>query len=1698
MEERLTRMGSTRHTKTMPDEQVDIDVAQIRAEVEATSKEFSASFSAAVIAKIKEEDRKNKTDDASEQANTDKQEKPAESEIVEEAQESTSIEKDVVALAEALKDVKDEKTQRALIDTFLDIKAALNHKATFDQVLAPNLTEQFRQTVQQVHEIKDLSQLQQFVSKNGHLYQEYVTIQKNYAREFVREEERETFSKKVALEYVQIAAGVLRVSIENEGAVDKAKQKAVRVINDLNTIRVEIALHQKARKEQEAAALSAQRSEEQALADALESTDEKTEIIDSVEKNSESVAQQKEDFIVNPPARDREAEAQTVENWPVKEAKDGERSLNPEVKKIDIVTPPLLVDSENITKEDSRAQLVGNTESADQPKKIITLDDQKEKADEEEFRPKGKFMVSPLIVKYNAQLGDEERLEEADVLFRELFLEISHNPDELLFAAFSESEKAQMLSDLQEVFKNGLTDSQKAAILEAHTKGKNGIYRFSTEELKEKYKILQKEFTPTQIRILMEYGITGDNPPSGEEAEISIPEKQTQLLEASLREQQAIRRNTDTMVAQLGDLLGIAVEQRDELRKLNDEQMERLIQAINFSKLTLDEVKEELSRLGFDEPQEMRMIDRIMRDIESINSLDDFKRISERGGSLRKHRFGAVRDFAKANMGKFKGGTYIEGDEWSGTAEDYIRRQMDEFEYDVRYVIARAEEDGGLDIDVIKNESLNISQDTEAIQEEANIISGANSREVKRKSRAVENIEELMDFIMELHPDFGPESDHPLLTPERELDQGNFLEWIRSQLVHYHNQDADNPQVNFFGNINVEVENQGYARTVSVLHMINNPGVFFLNQHGRVLNGLRDEVERTVWQFATNRNNNIAYIQSMPLDTKIADVVSTLYSNNALTKPAYEGKTPFFWNLTQSESYSNETRQDARVGEGIVDGTMIYYDITDYKALKVRCAPIKDEKGEIIVSPLFRLDAIEDSVREALIGGKRPPEDKYFDEETWSMIRSWYDENGVLRDDKAKEFIEFFNPYTPQYNMRAVAVLRDLIRGEISRKTGISSKSAEYAELWAQFQINFMLISARNGVGAASFNAAEKGLRMLEYYERAWSDTKPGLGNPKALGLLVAPGVDFLRGTQVRASYFEEVEKKSITDEKGNYKTVVIENKSEGTRFQLGKDEEIVYVGGKRIEDHGDGTFEFIDRDSFDTFEIIGRTDEDNVERVKDEGSKFQFKKKDGSWTEWIDKANEDGTETASYELVGEGKYQIVRRKWSFARATGLEDPTTRIIVKTDNNGKRTIVHKLDSDSVISIAGDEKPLDRGDGVQIAEKVFIGGTFAYRLEIGESAEEHDGEIWIKQGDRVVKKVRSFMDKFKDGKKDVYGRRVEVISIDENGNETSKNGERIRSNGTQAKVVKQKVVTTQIEHKLTTYDVLHKMDEKRLEWSQRIIQESDKEKREELQAQADAEIASIALLLEYDADEQRQFSQNQFGRAMGLFHEYGEKFVIDPKKFYSYDEKKGFVFDQAALQEEIGEKLIKPRRYAFRTWPHLDMSRVVRAPNPEKRFAYDDMHLAEAIFGKSVIESFRRKDGTIDWEFLSTREGIKELIKTEVLLRIAADISYHEDLGMLTPRVGLQARYAFKKAIFTLPDKIDIDYSNTKNNKVGHDFFGKRKISFDEYGADYEKVYEMMAGKIKDSVVKELRNNIITYGARGLWDAFKTVVGGALKS
>ncbi len=164
-------------------------------------------------------------------------------------------------------------------------------------------------------------------------------------------------------------------------------------------------------------------------------------------------------------------------------------------------------------------------------KEVIKKEDQLVKKKSES----GKFNVSNEIVYENSSIpnteeGFKKRIENAKRAYEQIYTELQSSPHHILIGKLTNLQREDLLNRLKEVISDGFTKEQEEAIIAAHLEGDNPVYELNLPNILAKNRILKygvgyKEdekvdhskrdlFSKEEIRILMEFGITG----SGEDS----------------------------------------------------------------------------------------------------------------------------------------------------------------------------------------------------------------------------------------------------------------------------------------------------------------------------------------------------------------------------------------------------------------------------------------------------------------------------------------------------------------------------------------------------------------------------------------------------------------------------------------------------------------------------------------------------------------------------------------------------------------------------------------------------------------------------------------------------------------------------------------------------------------------------------------------------------------------------------------------------------------------------------------------------------------------------------------------------------------------------------------------------------------------------------------------------------------------------
>jgi hypothetical protein len=966
------------------------------------------------------------------------------------------------------------------------------------------------------------------------------------------------------------------------------------------------------------------------------------------------------------------------------------------------------------------------------------------------------------------------------------------------------------------------------------------------------------------------------------------------------------------------------------------------------------------------------------------------------------------------------------------------------------------------------------------------------------RNQRVDNIQQIAQAIMVNNPEFGfgPDGKYPLLDRvweknengddivgkqlvhtrvverkgrnghiEREkvsepifrFRQDNFLRWVRDRLSYYHDQDPDQPQINFFQQVNIEVP--WLYRTISVGTMNNDPGRYYkdiehefisrqnynsmteLEKRGctiieerddgknlwirreTVLDPLKDEVTREVWLYGATRSMDITYNFSMPLDDKIGDVLMQMYQNNVLTKDSFGGKSPLYWILTSPENFNPDpSKRDARVGDITRTALLTYYNMTDYPEL------IRMYGRD---SSLFSKKMIQEVAEELAMAEGLPRGNLYVKDEVWKNINSCFDADGRLKfDDKDAmlRFVSFLSVFNPSKNARELKLAKGLIKRALVDRYGLYLKPKEegeeaelydelgnrrydtaslnFAEQRASFLSHFTLLGGRNDAG--SMDASTKILKNSRYLSTRFDEDNSGVGNPHAAGLINAWTTDMLEGIHTENEAFDDI---NIRQNQVSIKN--IEGKERGLRE---KEEVIELLPGE---------------------EVVGGKIERNLPEPLADREKI-------------------------VSVLENGVYH-------------------RKIFKITDNGEDELVRELgDDERAVNLPGG------GVGIR---KDYWGKA------VEEAGQSRKVVVSTENPDVVIDEVQDVLIQFKQG--------VYRLNSKENITWKGQNGQ------------EKLVFRMRRGSKETILDVLHNLDalEKRKDMYKNSKGEFD-------QGRFEQDKLEIASHLVFATNSMRNFSTNSIGRAFNMFHQLEGLEELDIPSFFHYDEiKKRDVFDQDKLQQAVSEKIVKQLRYMYTTTGDWDMAKIVRAPDPYTENPYStfaDMHLAEAFFGRQIINTFippgSKSRDDIDWSFFNTSEGKIALWKTFMVEWVAAQVYYHMNKENFTPSYAAAAKLAIRGALESLPAKMRPDAEDFRKNEITKEFFGERQIgtfrkmnddgSIEEmpiYGDSYMQVYDKASGAgvgatLRTEGKKNLRESLFPtiFGTLGVF--FKAVFSG----
>lgn len=1673
MTEQLTGKGTSRHTKGMPEND-----QELKKETPVVEEERPKREKVKIKPPVKEREKNEKIEEAV------KAEEEVVAKEIEAAQEPA--EKEESEFDEIVKDVPREEIPfykgiwDKLKSTFSDprdIREAIIDDASTHQ-----------KRVYSLRGVKDLSTLKGYTNTGSDLFQRYSRVFKQYARVF-EGSYRNEFGEG---DFSGSATDLLdRARHEYLGKVKKIIEKA-RWTRDFN-----------------AAQIALSNIEDEVT----------TRQLQLQQANPELYQTSQEDTV--PEVKDGHVIAQ----WPVvKPADESIQSLEGVNQNTEDLSN--IVDS---TQEEQRIQAADREES-------------------ESSKEKGKLNIPREVVEKNAAIKDDD--ERADV--GEEALKRFEEEE------FTDKQKEEIKKAQEKYFPTDqftpeqIREIQREAIKAAHYVGGEDkeahIYNYTLGQLKEKYKILQQAgYSADQIRVLMEHGIVGILPPDAkariESAATQIKSKQD---ESDARATEAITRNADmnrrfralssgdprfpqdgdsqeellrkmalntgltvetlrNIQEQFSMFIELSAENWRELLWCEREQagyMKMTLEALERSNWTQERYLEEAElQTAILEKQNYADISKenILKRIDVIDDIDHLFRMVNNDGAFEKYYRTALGTYRDVMEGEYDpevlGNTITAG----LSNRDFGRMQWEHYQNTVLPVFRQMLTDGR-SIDELKDFM------RDEIDKYAELVSkAANSKKGKeRQNRQIESIEELAEAIMDTHPEFAQGTDQELIYSkdvivngrvehrEGDLNQENFMNWIHSQLQYYHDQDPDSPQVNFMTAISIDIPEM--LRTVNILTMINNPGRYFKDRNGVELKALKDEVTNATWLWGDIRNKDITYRLIMPMDEKVGEALMNMYQNNVLTKMTGDGTPPLHWILSQAEQYGSKTG-DKKIGMGILESLMIYYNLTDFPELYKKYA------GED--SPMFNLKEIESTVQDLIVKEKRRPDDSYLDPKDWATLRSFFDKDGrfIVPDNEEAQikFVKFFNIYEPEKNPRVINLVRALVRKTVQKNFDLSDDNIAYAEQFSQFFLRFTLAASRADLGAPAMDAGEKVMRLY-LHEKGPNATNPGYGNIKAVALRRALGLDFFAGTYVLTNEYKNVPLRKVKD--APYLL-----REDGSKRDLGGDEEIIVLHPRdMVETRGDKQWLTPNAEKSRKFYEDISAEERRRNPQDEYVDKKEFARvkidKSGGNTILLDEENNvlfDYNEQKQllknlygddYEIILDfnsrhiskerGRYavdvQLTVRKWNTVEYTKAASHK-RAIVKRNIDGSIEVIEEVgDKDSVVigkQKDGKDEVLNRGKNEQI---IFVDKVVYRTSRIDTDRKDKrpvlDIKAWELGENEYYDSTRRAIRKYPTG--DIIRQFTE--------------DELPKYEG------KQKYIVRQEPRQKSTLKVMQDMHRA----AQEFKSASDSEKQEKVYEK----YGDAASQLAYKTDTMRQYSSNHLGRIFQMFHEGLDKHIFDVSSLIKGwdDKKQRWVFDEAKIQDIFTEQLYKRRRYAYRTYG-IYMGEKIRGIAQHNKDQFEDMTVAEHLFGRAVLDTFRRKDGTIDYEYLSTPEGIGNLFKTELLMRLAAEESQFSDKKFPEKGMALHLKLAYRDALQrAIASGQELDEDDPSMSVFKMDTFGGRKISEDpEENAradDFMKIYNKFAKASELKLIgkearRELRKAIFM---GGIWDALKEFVNG----
>jgi len=412
---------------------------------------------------------------------------------------------------------------------------------------------------------------------------------------------------------------------------------------------------------------------------------------------------------------------------------------------------------------------------------------------------------------------------------------------------------------------------------------------------------------------------------------------------------------------------------------------------------------------------------------------------------------------------------------------------------------------------------------------------------------------------------------------EEELDQGNFLKWVRSRAIELHN---DNPTDPMSPLTAVAIETS--FKNVPLIQMKYQKQKYFADRYsGQLYQELMNQVINEAWLFGVSRNADLAYRSVMHQDEELPKVIAQIHAKNEFTRSS---NLQDYMSMPSeikrrevkegNEVYLLDEEKDSLVGDAFRFSNSIYRNISNIDWLKHHLwegAPILSREG-------FK-NAIR--IKENLPKGAPVSDDHplmlILNKETKEK-RSIFDKNGNAIEKNLLEYLNIWDAQT--FDESKFDLVRELVRLTIAQKFGldtgldsytmedlelINSKHADRVDLpeddrklraakrkkeidehlferqhkrinaqWAELNSHIMMrwsgMAALNDITKKGFDAFAKLAQEQYLIRQSGTGTSGPVGNPEVIGIFKNLGLDMFLAIKTESGktpyqIFEEVEK---------------------------------------------------------------------------------------------------------------------------------------------------------------------------------------------------------------------------------------------------------------------------------------------------------------------------------------------------------------------------------------------------------------------------------------------------------------------------------------------------------------------------------------------------------------------------------------------